>query len=307
MFGISLFFLTSCLVSSQKFGFNFSSSPENQPSPTPPILEVTQRFNEIEGSPLTEGLLIVILNAYENGANLNISIESENGIIFRQNATKNVSTEMFPYDSRELLFPYDVNQNIPLSGEYITNVVVSNQDTEIRDHVKTFVLVQGDDVILLPSQSDFDQLLEGGHRLPNSGFTVKINLSGQEQPTEGELIVKIPSGVEAYNPEVKVTTLGGVVFEDAPLVDVSVSRHSATGSPGPINAPGSRLIKFPFSLDEYSDDGRYSLKFRVSVPDDTVITDNSPIAIKVSSSTVKDNTSWLSVEEIPLPPSTPEP
>lgn len=293
------------------------SPPPETPTPEVVSLNTKLLLDNIEGSLLNDCTLAVIVNVFGENFRLNVTVQAEAGILFKNSPSIIPSADrrralienldMRASESRQLLFPCEVDTNTTMPGEYVIETAVYTPQyggsivTLAEESIKAFISVQDEDgPQFLSSQEAFDELFQGSYIIRNTNLSALIKLDEIEQPSKGIIMVKVPSNKNGYTPQVIISVLGGALFKDTPFVNVDPSKRYATGTPGQIAELGSRILTFPFELDSSSFDGIYTIELLLR-SEEYEVKELLPVAIKVSSSTAKSSRSWLSSQEISLP------
>ena len=297
-----------------------STSPEYK------AIELVNLCDELNDGKLKECDLVVIVKSLTQTLNVNIVAQATAGILFKEyvqgeldtNRRKIViSLSLAPNEERRLILPYEVDETVLFSGEYVIKVdaVESKNSVLFSNRTKAFVRVQaGQKPELLPTQQEFDNHFSNSFHYiysnielsTNDKLSVLIQLQDIPEPTEGQVLVKVVSDEDNYNPTIEMQISGGILFEETSLIEVNNSQYVALNSPGIIQATGSRILVFPFHLDTQSVDGTYSIVIISKDETGIVREDISSLGIEKFSSTVKDELAWLTTITFNLLP-TPTP
>ncbi len=264
------------------------------------------------------GLAVKINNTLDNDLQFKVVSQTNNGLFFiadegvslvpdhRQSSN---SSSMGRGESRNISFPYEIDKTTRLSGEYVIQVAVfqlgsdTSNESLFKNRKKVFIEVDHRPHFL-SSQNDFDALFSNNYlagNIDNLFHFIELT-TNEEQPTEGNLFVKVVSEKDGYVPQVTVNVKQGVIqFYSASLDEFK--SLTMTQSIDMINDSGSRVLIFPFQIAPNSENGEYFIT--VTLQDGKAnIVDTIPYRITVSSSPIK---SWLSVEKETMPPIPPTP
>jgi len=118
--------------------------------------------NQIEGDRLTDGTIAVVVNAHDKDLQLDVVVQAEGGILFQENAVVTVASGerqsavenivMRPQESRQLPFPYKIDPDTALSGEYVLEILAlpkGENATPIVERTRTFIQVQDGKTVML--------------------------------------------------------------------------------------------------------------------------------------------------------------
>lgn len=270
--------------------------------PPPPFLALQTLCSNLSGQQVKQCDLLTTINALENNWSVNVVASSEEILQFTKE--RQINLQLFPKESRQLTFPYTINDTTLLmgntvTGAYIIKVSVENSETgEEVSTERTQVFVRGGDTLpyLVPTLEEFTKFLPAYTNLTNTPLSFYLSLLDTEQPQQGMLNIRVPSGEDTYSPVITVKTSGGIKFSSAPAVTIGDTPHTAVGQPGTIWASGTRHLQFPFEVDSGSVDGVYAIVVHLKSSEED-ISQQLPILIRVSSSSVKEGAKWLTIED----------
>lgn len=140
------------------------------------------------------------------------------------------------------------------------------------------------------------QLTPDWKKLPNTNYEVALVLEESDYPQGGQLFVQARGLENILKPEIiaKTAASSGIRFIGAQNLQPSDDGASVRFIPGEILSDETRIFSFPFSLNEQSLEGRYSIE--LIIEGETTITEKIPVAIKLEQSSLNEPSKWLALE-----------
>ncbi len=212
-------------------------------------------------------------------------LPNENIILSNDGLTATIKNIVVnPQGDRIVRFPFVVDSQIALAGEYIVDASLTDSHNEnlvaSELQVKAFVQMVAKTPHLLPSQLEFNKQYPFINNNENALYRIQLN--AQEQPREGSILVKLTAFHENYQPIVTIHSDDGIGFEK--FTPLTIAARDG----------GSRIIDFEFGISEndHPHDGRYI--FTISIQDDGNSKHHTlPVAVRINSEENTHQQQWL--------------
>jgi len=274
----------------------------NAPSTTPSSLpEVDSLDVDTECSPIYECELEVTIGPFTKAMTVTVELQLHDGITLNTDAsfqsTSNSSAgetrteyiHLQPQDKRIVRFPFTINSQIMLAGEYVLVVKLLDVDkSNLIGSYITKVLVYADmngNVRLMRTESDFRDEYGKYYDEVDNDAHYRVLLDPGERPTRGYLFVKLIAPHSEYDPVLTIHSDGGVEFERIRPVFICADEG------------GSRVVRFSFRIieDEYQQDGRYTFSIAIVEDGNILAHEIAPVAVDLVSEAYTHTNQWLTL------------
>lgn len=203
--------------------------------------------------------LVVTVGAFEHALKATITAEVAGGVQFdpaygqffvsgdgRSGASAPIEIPLL--ETRQVVIPLIADPANTISGGYIVLVRATGSglnEQRFQTYAIAYVKTEADSAHILSSAQALDA--EFGAFVPGSGDLSYLVAVDPLDPTRGNLLVKIPSRIDSYQPELVVTVRDGIAFEQT-TTSLAIEGREARQKLGVISAGGYRIAAFPFTL-----------------------------------------------------------